>query len=158
MAKDRIEITEEIRAHLKAEQERTGAGIQRLFRGTNDVRPEGLKSSSIVHNWLNGTHKSARKEHVDWVVAAYRNFGTPKAQSSRITITDELREQLVAESQRTGLGAVSLMRHARLSAPASLNPTKIHTWLAGTTKTANREEWEFVLTLYTRLASPPSIK
>tara|TARA_R110002110_G_scaffold67928_8_gene184408 strand:- start:2122 stop:2589 length:468 start_codon:yes stop_codon:yes gene_type:complete len=150
MAKDRIEITEEIRAHLKAEQERTGAGIQRLFRGTNDVRPEGLKSSSIVHNWLNGTHKSARKDHVDWVVAAYRNFGTPKAQSSRITITDELRDQLVAEFERTGLGAVKLMRHARDSAPSSLNPIKIQCWMDGRTKTANFKEWNFVMAFYAK--------
>ncbi|PHR21617.1 MAG: hypothetical protein COA41_00455 [Sphingopyxis sp.] len=148
MGQDRIEITDEIRAHLKAEHERTGAGIQRLFRGTNDLRPDGLTSSSIVHNWLSGSNKTARQDHLDWVIDAYKNFGTPKAQSSRLIITDELREQLVAESQRTGLGAVSLMRHARISAPASLNPTKIHTWLAGTTKTANREEWDFVMRLY----------
>jgi len=150
---DSLELTKEMRNHLKAERKRTGAGIQKLFRGTNDLRPEGLTSSSIVHNWLSGSHKTVRKDHLEWVIEAYKNFGTPKAQSSRLIITEELRDQLVAEFKRTGLGAASLMGHARNSAPASLNPTKIQTWLSGTTKTANREEWNFVMEFYAKFDS-----
>ena len=150
MANDRIEITERIKAKLLAEKARTGAGIQKLFRGSNANRPSGLTSSSIVHNWINGVAKTAEPEHVEWVLTAYSTYGTPlsNAVSSRITIAAELRSALLAEQTRTKLGAVAIMRHVPKPIPKGLNHQKIQTWMNGSAKTAKKEHWDLVMKLY----------
>ena len=135
---------------MRAEQKRTGAGIQKLFRGTNDIRPDGLTSSSIVHQWLSGDCKTAEKSHVDWVLTAYRKYGTKNAlgQSARIAIDDNLHDILMLEYERTRLGATAILKHGRNNLPHGLNSLKVQSWMNRTTKSAKREHWDFVMRLY----------
>jgi hypothetical protein len=146
----RTEITDEIRERLLAEKARTGAGIQRLFRGTNFGRPDGLTSSAIVYSWLNGKTKTAEKAHLDWVFAAYKSYGTPTAAAvtSKIAIDDDMKSALLAEQARTKLGAVAIMRHVPKPLPKGLSHQKIHSWMTGAAKTAKKEHWDLVMKLY----------
>lgn len=65
----RIKITEETRATLDAERRRTGVGPAELLRNA-DGAPEGL-SAGMISTWSNRNVRTARKDHVDYVVARW---------------------------------------------------------------------------------------
>jgi len=65
-APKRIEITPALIEELKASMERAGVGPFALLRGTTKSRPDGL-TGSMIQSWLNGTAKTARRDHLEFV-------------------------------------------------------------------------------------------
>ena len=59
-------ITPEIQGRLRGEQERTGIGAKRLFRGMREV-PDDLKPAA-VQQWLDGRATTARQHHLEHVL------------------------------------------------------------------------------------------
>lgn len=68
---DWVSITDEIRAELKAEGTRTGKSPSALFRGLRPSEIGGL-NASIVKNWIAGGTKTAKRKHLDFVLARWR--------------------------------------------------------------------------------------
>lgn len=82
----RITITREMLAHMLKERERTGLGPMALLRGTQNERPQGL-TTNLMDSWLVGNTKSARKDHLDFVLRRWKE--TPSSISdSRSNIYD----------------------------------------------------------------------
>lgn len=150
----RVEITEEIRERLESEAERTGVGASKLMRGRRKDMPEGL-TSSMMTGWKIGSIGSAKKEHLDWVLKAYEDWTPPEEtkRPERIKLSDAQVSHLQAEVERTGLGAVNILRHSREALPKGLNHQKVQRWINGQTRTAMKEHWNFVLALYASLSA-----
>nr|WP_298929607.1 hypothetical protein [uncultured Erythrobacter sp.] len=145
----RVTITKQHRDKLKQEAKRTGTGPSKLLRGKRGIAPEGL-TSSMIHAWRNGTIKTARDEHLDWVFKAYAGWSLPPKTKAlqKITLTDEHRTLIQSEMKRTGLGAVAILKHAGRPLPDGLNHQKVQRWTSGETRTAVKVHWELVVRLY----------
>lgn len=63
-----IVITEKMRENLASKMEETGIKNMKILNFGNP--PEELKSSTIK-NWINGSAKTAIKDHWDWVIDTY---------------------------------------------------------------------------------------
>ncbi|MDE1466915.1 hypothetical protein [Aurantiacibacter sp. D1-12] len=145
----RVEITEEIRKQLESEAERTGVGASKLMRGRRTDMPQGL-TSSMMNGWKNGAIGSAKKAHLDWVLKAYAEWTQPAKPDipKKIMLTDEHRAFIQSEAERTGLGAVAILRHATTNLPEGLNHQKVQRWISGQTKSAKKAHWDLVIRLY----------
>lgn len=71
---------------------------------------------------------------------------------NRITVSRALRNKLLAEKERTGLGPMRLLRGARQEKPAGLTSKIIENWLNGSTQVVKSEHLNFVLKRFEQLA------
>jgi hypothetical protein len=127
---------------LLSEKDRTGIGARRLLHEAHDL-PDGLNASKI-NSWFNGGAKSARADHYDYVLGLWR------ACAPLSKITPELRAQLCAERDRTGVGVIALLRPRR-DIPEGLNASRLSQWLNGRARNALASEIEYVLALWKAL-------
>ena len=130
---------------------RTGVGVAKLLRGTKNNRPRGL-SANVIHGWLSGATTSANPEHIKWVFDAYANYKPPAKAVERaprkIKLGDAEFKLIQKEAQRTGLGAIDILRHAPKPLPEGLNHQKVQRWISSDTKTAVKAHLDLVLKLY----------
>ena len=145
----RVTITKQHRTKLKQEAKRTGSGPSKLLRGKRGIAPEGL-TSSMIYGWRNGTIRTARDEHLDWVFKAYADWSPPPKSKTpqKITLPDKHRTLIQSEMKRTGLGAVAILKHAGKPLPDGLNHQKVQRWMTGDTGTTIKAHWELVMRLY----------
>ena len=99
--------------------------------------PDGL-DSAIINTWLNRKTRTARKDHLDYVLAALRDT------DPIIKITVEMRAELNAEFERTGYEPTSLLNRLRPH-PEKLSAALISRWRTGQTLSARQDLWDFVL-------------
>lgn len=154
MPRNRIEITATIKDELNDGMNRTGLGGRALMRGRRGEYPEGL-TGAMIDKWRAGTIKSAKPAQLEWVLQAYRDWSPPLSaplKPEKITLTPEHRAFLQSEVERTGLGAVAILRHAPKPLPEGLNHQKVQRWVSGDTKRVAKANWEFVLRLYWSIA------
>ncbi len=132
-----IELTPEILAELRAERDRTSVGPQALLKPYQD-KPDGLNHPMITH-WLGGRIKTAKREHVEFVRAAWS-----KLQSNRsIKITDELYNELIDMQSKSGINAEMMMRWTEASR-VGLSVSKIKHVLSGKAKLMREAQVEFM--------------
>jgi len=146
----RIKITPKIIEQLRYEKNRTGLGGRALLNGKRGEYPEGL-SGIMIDTWRYGTTRSAKHEHLEWVLEAYTKWQPPhpaEPKPQKITLTDKHYAYLKSEVARTGLGARDILRHAPKPLPEGLNHQKLQRWISEHTKTAIKTHWEYVLRLY----------
>lgn len=76
----RVPVTKDTRDWLIALRQRSGVTQTNLLRGRRDV-PDGL-SAQIITGWINAATKTARKDHLDYVIALWerlaREAGRPR--------------------------------------------------------------------------------
>ncbi|MEM9575344.1 MAG: hypothetical protein AAF870_08960, partial [Pseudomonadota bacterium] len=110
----RIKIMPEIVDKLQYEKNRTGMAGRALLHGRRGEYPEGL-SAIMIDTWRYGTTRSAKKDHLEWVLDAYAKWQAPSPpppKTEKIVITEKLKAHIQAETKRTGLGAIEILRHA----------------------------------------------
>ena len=66
---ERAPVSDIFRQKLYAERNRTGLSSAKLLKGASDST-DGL-TANIINSWLTGGAKTARKDHMDWVIATY---------------------------------------------------------------------------------------
>ncbi|MBR9826673.1 MAG: hypothetical protein GYB36_12880 [Alphaproteobacteria bacterium] len=132
----RVTLTDDIIGELERLKRETGLGPMKLLARSDNV-PQGL-NSAIINTWLNRKTESARADHLEFVLAAYR------AVPPVIPITDELRAQLNEELARTGHTPTSLLNALR-PYPKALNAALVSRWSTGRTVSAKGELWRFVM-------------
>jgi len=151
MAPDRITITEQIRAKLKADKGRTGVSARILMRGRRGEYPDGLRAN-MVDGWMSGRTATAKREHLDWVLQAWADYEPPPPplddRPEKLRLTETHLALLQSEVERTGLGAIDILRHAPKPLPEGLNHQKVQRWISGQTQTAVKSHWELVIRLY----------
>lgn len=149
---ERIELTPERVAELKAARERCGLGVPALFRRLTDV-PCGL-SVGTVNNWLATNPKTStmRKDHFQFVIDAFDELA--KEIGGKLTITDEMRTQLLAEAERTGIRQHTLLKR-QPDRPDGLAVHTVGFWMHGTVTSARADHWHYVLKKYSALPDAP---
>ncbi|APG63116.1 hypothetical protein LPB140_10340 [Sphingorhabdus lutea] len=148
MANDRIEITDDMRAKLISEKERTGLGGIAILRDQRGNCPNGL-TSDMIDGWRTGKRKSAKSEHLEWVIERYENY-QPDPQI--LELTKEMRTFLKAERKRTGTTPAKLLENCDCEIPEGFHAHSVVNWMQGLTKTVNRTLWDFVLSEYAKLS------
>jgi len=153
---EKVDFTPEILAELKHHRQRTNKAPMALLKGRKNELPVGLKSYHVT-NWLAGT-KSANKEHLDYVLALWRELPdyvadpvVEKIEEPRIALTPEIIQEIREQHARTGVKAIGFMRQFKSSAPEGLTANIIQSWTDGGTKTIKTEYLDFVLEHYEQM-------
>lgn len=77
--------------------------------------------------------------------------------NSRIPITSEIRQILIAHKERTGVSVDKLLAGRRKELPPGLNAAIINSWIRGKTHSARNSHLQYVLGLYSSLPDNPWI-
>jgi hypothetical protein len=149
MAGNRIEITDEIRAKLEAEKERTGLGGAALLRGKRGQYPDGLRSD-MIDDWRTRKRKSAKLNFLEWVLQQYKN---PKPDAQVAELNSDILKLLDAERKRTGTTPAALLKNCTSEVPEGLHSHNVVNWMQGLVKRVNREHLDFVLAEYAKLTN-----
>ncbi|MEM6410169.1 MAG: hypothetical protein AAF683_01380 [Pseudomonadota bacterium] len=144
---ERRSIDEQTLKKIEAEMDRTGCRGRKLLHSRYGSPPDGL-DSSIIARWLKGGARTARQDHIDYVLHTLKRLPD---QPEQIVLTDELVERLEVEKQRTGVGPHKLIAGSALHAPKDLDPTHIVSWLNGRAKRASKAHYEFVMSAWMAL-------
>ncbi|GAB5512220.1 MAG: hypothetical protein Rhims3KO_36210 [Hyphomicrobiales bacterium] len=138
-----IALTETMRRRLRAERDRTGVNPSTLL-ASNPV--DGLSPGSLAR-WLQEKRrpKRVRRRCFSEVMARWKALPDGQYQ----TLTETLKQQLLAEKERTGVGVRSLLAR-QPSRPSGLTEKVINRWLSGkrTAKRARRDHIGFVLSAW----------
>lgn len=161
---ERLEpITDALRAKLRAERDRTGITAIKLLKASRD-RPEGLDARS-VNRWIGGLIRSAPESHIAYVLARWAELPDHPVRSAHdggrrgrlgrrhaktgemwIEVTDEMRNRLRRELERTG-SIVSRLLDGQDNLPHGLNRRVVNGWLYGEIGKADAARWRFVIAL-----------
>ncbi len=141
-----IELTPELVREIKYHQKRTGAGPIKLLKASAYQVPRGLKPS-IISNILSLPLKTARQNHIDFILYTYRSL----PDIDTYMIDDETIDEIKSHIERTGVGAQALLKGKRNRMPKGLNSTKIQTILKSGAGNVKREYVDFILNEYRTL-------
>jgi hypothetical protein len=154
-----VPITESTRQRLLAEKKRTGLGSLALLRRDPDA-PDGL-TPAMLDTWLRGSVDRARRSHLEYILRRWKELpdGASVAKSSahnirskcpRIVITEEMRQTLIRERERTG-ATIRFRVRRDPNLPSGLTPALISNWLNGRIRSARPDHWEFVMSWWRSL-------
>lgn len=122
---EKIEITDALLTALKAEQERTGKGVQAILRNTRKNRPKGISVGMVV-GWLKGNTNTAEIEHVKYIQQLWASY--PDKEAAWVVLTDNNRKLLQHKIKETGISAYKLFSN-RDDLPKNFNPNHVHNYL-----------------------------
>ncbi|PJE26409.1 hypothetical protein CVM39_17850 [Pseudooceanicola antarcticus] len=127
-----------------------------MLRGTAKDRPKGL-TSIMISTWLNGTRSSAKKRHLDYVIARWEKV--IESGHVMIDVSDEMLQELRHQNKRTGVSPIKLMRMTA-DVPPGLTSNLIFTWLSDSinTQKAHKHHLDFVLAAWSSLPDSNSEK
>lgn len=136
-SQDTIKLNPKIIAELKAERDRTSVGPQALLKPYKN-EPAGLNHPMITH-WLGGRIKTAKREHVEFVKAAWAELESVET----VEITNRLLKELRAMQATSGISAEMLVRWSG-SGAIGLSVSKIKHCLSGKAKTMRADHVAFM--------------
>lgn len=165
---DDIEITDAIRATLRAEMRRAGVTAIKLLKGRRNL-PEKLDART-VNRWLVGLYLTAKRSDLKYVMEllaaspsdpgritgdgrklSRRGARHPVEGETWINVTDEMAAHLRGELVRTGIESAGLLRGLE-SVPPGLTQRVVYGWLYRESDTTNKAHWDYVVA---RLRSLP---
>lgn len=129
--------------------------------------PDDLTPTMICGWWARKDAATIRTDHLEWVTQALSDPALEPSDDSTLSsrhdgwrrkrvmncpeldtpVTSELRDQLLAHQERTGLGAGALL-NGREDLPHGLTPAMAYRWFTGQARAANAEHLSYVLELY----------
>lgn len=146
-----VTITDEIIETLLHHQHRTGVGPQKLLRGKRDVAPAGL-SSSMVYNWVRRGSKTARKDHLEFILNQWKALPDNPYQNKRYKnyreglepINPKDLEKLQLIRDMTGILPSKIFTYGK-KPPSVLNANIVNQWLSVEGYKARPEDVEWVI-------------
>jgi len=129
----KTELTNTIIAELNAERDRTSVGPQALLKPFGDNKPKGLNHAMVTH-WLGGRIKTAKSEHVEFVIAAWAELETNRS----IEMTEQLLAELRAMQAAAGINAEMMVRWSEAGS-VGLSVSKIKHYMSGKAKTVQAD-------------------
>ena len=139
-----VPFTSKMQSALKAEIRRSQTPPAKLFRSLKGRVPTGLQAHTVLQ-WSYRPPQNVCEAHFTWVMSQYQALPD---KPSRIRLTADMLDRLVAEAKRTAASGHSLLLYAEEAIPDGLTPVVINRWLAGLTSTARSDHWGFVLAVY----------
>lgn len=143
-------ITEELRRKLRALREATYVAPAQLLRQSANI-PAGLSAKTIT-NWMNGTVATARGDHLQFVLDAYRAL----PHYTFVDITTNERQLLQQLREQSGVGPSALLRGQRDVMPDGLSGRLIKSWLDGRTTRVRKDHLDWVIRHWRELANSTS--
>lgn len=148
---NKIHITDEVIEALLHHHHRTGVGPQKLLRGKRDIAPAGL-SSSMVYNWIRRGSKTARKDHLEFILSQwgvlpdnpYQNKRYKNYKEGLKPIDPKRLEKLRIIRDMTGILPSKIFIHG-CNPPSFLNPNIVNQWLSVEGYKARPGDVEWVL-------------
>ncbi|MBP5857411.1 hypothetical protein KAJ83_10365 [Marivibrio halodurans] len=134
-----VEIDETMRARLATLRAQTGAGPTKLLKAMQQV-PDGL-TAPAVSRWLSGASKTAPKDHLRAVIAAWEAL--PRYEFFAITAKQQ--RALRALIEETGAGPSALLRGQRGLCPEGLNSSTIGNWLRKPGHRVRKDHLDYVM-------------
>lgn len=134
---DKVALTTELVTELRDERDRTSVGPQALLKPYEDV-PKGLNHAMVTH-WLGGRISTAKREHLEFVRAAWAERKTSRS----ITITEDMYAELNELQTKSGVNAEMMMRWAGASS-VGLSVSKIKHILSGKAKSIKTDQLEYM--------------
>jgi len=150
-ASSRVALTVGYLKELARQRKRTGVDAKTFFKSPY-VPPEGLRIHH-VHNWTQGATRSARRDHLEYVLNAWRalpdvcapdaetlGVGSYEMKDGRIVLDDALLARLRDLQSRTGLSSTAILAAANemgRTIPPGLKVPEIARWLSGQAKSAD---------------------
>lgn len=146
-----IDITDEMIQDILFHKKRTGVGPQKLLRGKRGSVPVGL-SSSTVYNWIRKVSKSAKREHLDYVLGLWKTLpDNPNPTGRYRNYRDELEpispphlRRLKKIQTYTGILPGRIFKHSD-QVPKYLNANIVGQWLTVDGYKARPEDVAWVL-------------
>lgn len=140
-----VELDQSLIELLRSERDRTSVGPQALLKPYKNA-PKGLNHAMITH-WLGGRIKTAKREHMDFVLTAWSKLGTVET----VQVTEALLSELRNAQRRSGINAEMMMRWNDAGA-IDLSVSKIKHYLSGKAKTMRADHVEFMKRVWSREA------
>ncbi|MEQ9264165.1 MAG: hypothetical protein RLN81_03025 [Balneolaceae bacterium] len=148
---NKIDITDEIIETLLHHQHRTGVGPQKLFRGKRGIIPVGL-SSSTVYNWIRRGSKTAKKDHLEFILSQWEAIPDNPYQNKRYKnyreglepIDPRDLEKLCLIRDMTGILPSKIFTYGS-NPPSFLNANIVSQWISVEGYKARPEDVEWVL-------------
>ncbi|GAB5469823.1 MAG: hypothetical protein Kilf2KO_28530 [Rhodospirillales bacterium] len=137
----RVSLSDEIIEGLTAQRRRTDVGAGPLLAGRDDV-PDGLRADHVT-KWMTRIVGTAPRAHLLFVQKAWESL----PDDPRVDITEAMRDTLKAETQRSGVGTVRLVKEFG-PLPDGLSAHSVHGWINGAIKSVKQRHFEHVLGLY----------
>lgn len=110
---------------MKTEKDRTGIGTYRQFQHAED--PPGGLNAILIRSWFYSDVATARVDHFNYVLRLWRSL----PDTNIVEITEEQRRHMLQEANRTGIGAVALMRRSRPSETGGFQGHIVQLWMSG---------------------------
>lgn len=145
-----IKITDEMRENLKLKLKKTGLSPKRLFAHRNDL-PEGLAWHNIRHFIKPSTKRLKRKYHEFFIRICDEHNGQGYEE-----ITQEIRERIQNEIDRTGIRIYHLLRRASVEQKNHVKGYTVKAWLNGSAQKANKCDIDYILGLYAKTPDKPT--
>lgn len=144
----KVPLTEVMIEELRFLMEKTGMGVQALFREARN-RPPRL-SNAMVNGWFSGKTRRVQLEHYEYVLNRLRRLESEGIRNTRVPFTPEMLNALKRERKRTGISTTRLLSYSE-DPPEGLTAAMITNWLMGVSRFVKREHYEFVLDLWKKL-------
>lgn len=135
---ERIALTPDMIARLRAENRRTGIGVYHLLDGAKD-KPDGL-TPVMITGWLSGAIATARPEHLAYALTRWSAAPT----AGRKPLTRDMSVAIKAELARTGLNFVTVLADAP-DCPPGLTWQNIRSWIYLTGRNVHEAHWAYVM-------------
>lgn len=148
-------------AEINAGLDRTGL-TPRALVARIEPPVDGLRAETVAR-WINGYTRSARQDHIDAVVTrlcvepdAKRHEKRPylgvTGFKRRLVFTDEHRNALTTERERTGISQGEMLKYFyRGQSPDGLSGAKISAWINNSPKTVPADLYEWTLAAWKAL-------
>jgi hypothetical protein len=125
---------------MRAFQASTGLGPQLLLR--RRALPPGL-NAAIVSGWMCGNIKSARPEHIEFVLSLWAKIERSGA-GGRVSLTDEDRANLKRLIEEARINLKVFFRRAE-GIPRKLTYVTVMKWLTGEIVTVEKDHFDFLM-------------
>lgn len=147
--KERIPLTDYLRAQLKAEMVRTNVGFTHIIKSMGDTAPEGL-TVDVIRKWDKADVLTVDSNHWEKVIAAYKILPSVEI-VEKAKFTDAHHILLTTEMTRTGKGAKAILALMGDTVPEGLTKRIIENWRNGDTATFKPEYWNAIIAAYKSL-------
>lgn len=143
--KDWVDITDEVSAELRHENERTGLGGSSIFKLMKNP-PEGL-NAGIIANIIFGNTKSTSPE---WIRRIFLVFKRQPDKLQERDVSPEEREALQKEEKRTGMKGGAIFKKIK-DRPQGMKLTHAVNIISGERKQTTEAWMDAILTTYKQL-------
>lgn len=152
--KPRIPVTDEIRAKLRLERNRTGIAPSTLLRLSKDAVPKGL-SLRMPGHWIRGDAAHVDPDHLEFVLRLYERQPTVKWESEA---DSRFRDIVQSEILRTGVRPGRLLGASSSNKPEGLSSYAVSRWMKGTGPQIAQSYLAYLLDQYAALPTIRSVR